>query len=221
MKKLLEKLGGLPEKVVVGLAILLTLLIGISLIMLVAWPNITSIGQLASSVKEENAKLTAINSSVDLLRKEDKQRLEGLVAFLDQLVPEKVNNLHFATLNEQVSQAAGVSVVNIQISAGAKPAAKTTVTTAPGVSTSKGSTSKTPVQTSQVATMSIAVTYSSNFESLLTLLKYWNLADQLVAVKEVNISGVSDGVLNYTISYDLPNSSWVKKKLRNCCRLKN
>src|SRR3989304_617772 len=206
MKNLLEKLGALPEKVVVGLSILVTLVISTCLVMFVAWPNITSFGKLADNIKDADTKLSSINSSVAMLGKEDKKRLESLVVFLNQLVPEKVDNLHFATLNEQVSQAAGVSVVNIQISAGKAPAVKTPVTTAPGVSTSKDTKSKTPVQTSQVAAMSVAVTYSSNFDSLLTLLKFWSLADQLVAVKDINISGASEGILNYTISYELPSS---------------
>lgn len=211
MKTILGKIGSLPDKAVIGLAIVLTLLISGLLLYLMAWPSFNNIGTNSTDIKVEEARLTAVTESISMLSKEDKSRLESLVSFMQQLVPETVDNLHFATLNELVAEAAGVTVNGIQISKGAAPSSSKAVTTAPGVETSGKAAPATPVQTSQVAAVSIAVTYTSGFDSLLNLIKYWTLADQLVGIKEVNISGVAAGSLNYTVSYELPTSPKIQK----------
>lgn len=211
MKELIGKIGSLPDKAVIALSIVLTLLLSALLLALVAWPSFSSLGQVATEIEAEDTKLAGINASTAFLSKEDKKRLESLKAFLEQLVPEKVDLLHFATLNELVSQAAGVTVNNIQITKGSSAATKAPVTTAPGIKTSGAATPSTPVQTSQVAATNVSVTYTSGFDSLLALIQYWVLADQLVGIKDLNISGVAAGSLNYTVNYELPTSPAVQK----------
>lgn len=213
MKELTAKLASLPDKAIAVLGVIGTLIVSGLLLLLVAWPSFGSLGKVATEIEAENTKLTVINQSIDVLSKEDKGRLEKLTKFLERLVPEKVNNLHFATLNELVAQAAGTTVNSIQISKGSPPKAgtSTTVTTAPGVKTSGEAAPSIPVQTSQVAAVSVAVTYSSGFDSLLNLIKFWALADQLVGIKDINVSGLDGSLLNYTINYELPTSPVVQK----------
>lgn len=206
MKTIVAKINGLPDKVIIAIAAIGGLLLSGLLLVFIAWPSFNSIGQVNTEIETESSKLSVISESIAALSKEDKERLENLVTFLAQLVPEKVDMLHFATLNELVSDAAGVTVSNIQISMGAaktttaSPAAATTVTESAQTNT----TAPTPAPATPASAVSVAVTYSSNFDSLLSLIKYWSLADQLVGIKEINISGVADGRLTYTINYELP-----------------
>lgn len=210
MKTILDKIHSLPAKVAIALVTVLTLLISGGLAALVAWPSYTAIGTTAAELESEQARLTALTDSISTLSREDKNRLESLVKFLHQLVPETVDNLHFASLNELVAEAAGVTVNTIQISKGAAPSVKP-VTTAKGVETSGKASPTVPVQTSQVAAVSIAVTYTSGLDSLLNLIKYWTLADQLVGIKDININAIDATRLNYTVSYELPTAPKIQK----------
>jgi hypothetical protein len=213
MKSLSEQFSSVPDKIMIAGSSVITLIVGGVLLAFVAWPSLGSVGEVTSQIDSEKAKLAAINNSIATLAKEDKDRLAALTAFLQQLVPEKVDNLHFATLNELVSQAAGATVNNITIAKGTATTSQpnTAVTTEPGVESSKTTPPTTAGPVTEVTSVTVAVTYSSNFDSLLNLIKFWALADQLVGIKDLNISGLSGEVLNYTINYDLPSSAKTPK----------
>lgn len=207
MKKLKDQINAFPSAIFSGLVIFFSVAISGVLIYFIALPNFQSLSQLNTEINAEKVKAASIDKSIINLKSQDKEVLAALEKFLQTYVPGTVDNLHFATLNEAVSKAAGVTVTNIQISSG--KGAKTD--TAAPASTTEAASGTKQSQTNQTAAVQIAVTYNSNFDSLLRLINYWKLADQLIGVKSLDISGVTDEFINYTIYYDLPTSPAVAK----------
>lgn len=158
-------------------------------------PSLTNLNKTSQEVSTEKARADRINLSVAGLRSQDKKTLATYSAMLKSLIPEQIDMLHFASLNESIAKSVGVSIESIQLS---KAVAKNAVPTA-------GSESK-GVQTAPVT---ILASYKSNFDSLQKLIKAWLQADQEVGIKTVQISGNASGVISYTVTYDLPTSSAV------------
>ncbi len=200
MKNLASRLSGMSSVALAALSIVLTLLVVTLLSVLVILPSFNSITSASGEIELAKSKAASIDQTVALLNQEDQETLKQLISFLELYVPEKIDDLHFATLNEAVAAAAGVTVSSIQISKGAVGAS----TPPPQAPVSgEGATTTPPVQ---VAQPSVSVTYSSDFNSLLNLISFWSLADQLVGIKELNISGVAGQTIDYTIDYQLPTS---------------
>lgn len=194
LKQIIGKFGSI-------LAILATVLLVGVLGYFFVYPSIGKISKASSDLAAEKAKVAAIEGSISQLQSEDKVRLGKITKFLNVLIPEKLDMLHFASLNEVVADAAGVAVTNITISKSAPNAA------APAPTTSKAPTTAAPTTqpSVQVAPTTVAVTYLSDFDALLRLIRYWSLADQLVGIKSITInSGTSQ--ISYTVNYDLVTS---------------
>lgn len=199
MKKEEEQVSNslLPKLILVGAAIA-TIAIVVAVGFFLIYPTFTAVSSVNQSLDSERAKLAKIEQAINSLKTQNKTVLTNLTKFLDILVPNQVDMLHFATLNEIVAQKSGAQITNIQLSKG-----KTAISAKDSTKTSAANSK----QTSQTAGTSATVTYNSNFDSLIKLIKFWFLADQIVGVNNIVISGQSSGVLNYTIIYDLPNSS--------------
>lgn len=197
MKDLASKISGLSSVVLATLSIVFTLLVVVLLSVFVIWPSFDSITTVSEELDLAEIRVDNINQTISLLKQEDQETIKQFVNFLDQYVPEKIDDLHFATLNEAVADAAGASVSSIQISKGASAAATST----PAETSGEGQASTPPVQ---VAQPSVSVTYASDFDSLLKLISFWSLADQLIGIKELKITGVDGQTINYTIDYELP-----------------
>lgn len=151
-------------------------------------PTLSKNSDINSKLELEKAKTAKIDQSLDLLKSLDKKKIASLSLFLDSFIPAEIDMLHFATLNEIVARDAGVQISTIQLT--------------------QSKLNKTAKPTQKSSPM-VTITYKSNFESLLTLLNYWFLADQIVGVNDVVITGQSGGIVNYTISYAFPKTKAV------------
>ncbi len=196
MKSLIGPFLKLSSPVIIVLSTFLTFFIGGAVGYFLIVPAFNKLSATAAEGNVQKQNLSEINRSITFLSNQDKSSLVVEKNFLDSLIPDQVNIIHFASLNEIVSAAAGVSVKTIQLSQGVSK------TTASG-----STTTSTTGQTSQNASDNVTVTYSSGFDSLLTLIKYWRAADQLVGITKVNINADTTGVLNYTVTYELPTAT--------------
>lgn len=159
------------------------------LVSFVILPSFDSWNKSKQELTTQNQRVDQIKASIANLTGLDKERITFLKAFVDTLVPDELDSFHFASLNEVVAKAANVTVTSVQISKGAGG-----TTTAIG----KG-------QTNQTAPTNVTVTYSSDFDSLLTLIKYWVVADRLVGPTTIMITGqAGNPALTYTLGYQLP-----------------
>ncbi len=190
----------LPTLILVG-SVFGTLLIVGAIGYLLIMPTFTNLNKVEQEIKLQTAKLDKIDQAVNTLKAQDKDLLDGLARFYNTLVPENIDMLHFATLNEIVARESGAQITAISLSKGLT----TTAQPQAGSTTGAAASSTAP----QSAPTSVKVTYRSNFTSLLNMLKYWFLADQIVGVQGLTISGEADGIITYTVSYDLPKGAIV------------
>ena len=145
-----------------------------------------------NKLNQEKQKVEQIKNNVDSLKSLDKNKIAQIRNFVDILIPDQFDSFHFASLNEVVSKAAGVTITAVSISQGAG-----------GSTTSAGKG-----QTNQTSPASATVTYASDFDSLLRLIRYWQVADRFVAASTITITGQAGAKqLTYTLSYQLPVSA--------------
>lgn len=187
-------------------SIAITLLISSSVGYFLILPTFIKNSNISQEIKTEKAKAAKIDQSLLVLRSHDKGKIADLSLFLNTFIPAEIDMLHFATLNEIVAKDAGAQITTIQLSQ-----AKLKLSEKPAPTSSGTSTTAKPAKTTQIATPTITVTYKSNFESLLKLLDYWFLADQVVGVNDIIITGQSGGVVSYTITYEFPKATVVTK----------
>lgn len=207
MESLTKSLKGASTSLVLILAFVVMLSLSILIEFFLVLPTFANLGKTNAEIETKKEELQSLKSTVSLLRNQDKQGLAEIERLLKNFVPETLDLLNFATLNEKLAQTAGATVVSLTVTQ-PKTTAPSNVTTAPGVVTGNPSTSTTAVptpQTNQVAPITISSSYQSSFNSLLSLLTFWFEVDRLVGVKDINItSQVGTGQLTYTVTYDLP-----------------
>lgn len=189
----------IPGTVIYFLVPTLTLLISFALIYFLLLPAFSSMIDSSGEIKAKRSKLNSIEQSINTLAAIDNTELAGLSDFLDHYIPEKLDMLTFASLNEKIAAVAGARVSSIAISK--NPLAETGP---------QDFGTRSDLAVSAVLT-NVSVAYTSSFSSMVTLTGLWKLADQFVGINEVTVNSRGDGSLAYSISYDLTASDPVSK----------
>lgn len=181
--------GKNKKLLIIGLIVLAVGGVSFLLESFVVFPSYSGWNQNQDQLKIEKQTAEKITNSVAILNSLDKNKIASIKAFLDTLIPEQFDSFHFASLNEVVSAAAGSTITSLTITKGAGGAK-----TATGVG-----------QTSQKVATVVNISYTSDFDTLLRLIKYWFVADRLVGPTQITITGkAGSSILSYTISYQLP-----------------
>lgn len=202
MKELKEKLKKLPSVLVIAVGLIFTLGISFALIYFLILPTFFEMSKSSEEIKTKEGKLIAIKQSITTITSVNRKDLQDYGSFFSNLMPAKLDMLHFASLNEKVAQAAGATVQGITI---AKAPVAPTPTPAPAPTTGSSNAVATPAPAVPTAPeVKINVTYSSNFDSMINLVKIWTMADQLVGITDIKVDSQSGGVLGYTVTYTLP-----------------
>src|SRR3990172_12000098 len=179
-----------PLLINIGLIVLTLLVSGLIGYFLIL-PTYSQLASINQNIAAEKSNASRIDQSITFLKNQDKSTIADIARTFQGLVPEQIDMLHFASLNETIARSVGVEVLSIQISKAIPP---------------KGTQTKTAPAPSQVSALTISGTYKSSFDSLLRLIQAWRLADQEVGVKSILISGVASGIISYTVTYDMPTS---------------
>jgi hypothetical protein len=202
MKNFSEQLNKIPKIAYLIGGIALVVLASVPIVLFMLMPTFTELGQVNQEIDTQKAKTAEIKQTISFLSTQNKTSLKGYSDFFDQLVPGQLDMLHFASLNEVVAAAAGATVEGISISKGVTPSTGTGATPPPAPTEGSSAPTTTPIV--QAAPTKVIVTYISNYDTLLNLIDFWTMADQLVGVTLIKATAQANGVLNYTIEYTLP-----------------
>jgi hypothetical protein len=180
-----------------GLGTLITLVVSLGLIYFFLLPVSSGLSNSSDQIKDKKDKLNFIKESTNVLASVSNEEITELGGLLENLVPSNLDMLRFASLNEKIASSANVSVRSITI---------TKIPAAQELPTGFEEGSVPVEQNITPLPTKVSVTYSSNFASMVTLVKLWAKADQFVGINSVAISSQVSGPLTYTITYDLPTS---------------
>lgn len=174
-------------------------------------PQFKILGESQQKTEDLRTRLAKLTTNVDSVKSLDTAQIGSYLATIGSFLPDKNDYLHFAQLNDQLANEAGLRVTSFTISAALKTSPAAPAANASGSIGGAGSSGTStpaapkPPVVAAASGYNVVVSYSGSYEGLLNFLKNLHNLDRAVGVSRILITATSGGSeLTISTTFFLP-----------------